>query len=240
MRSASSSRRSSRASLVALLALALLWFPGGARGGAGTTAIRASGFLEWPRVTVRAKPDLQARRVAVFPQFRPDFRPTVVFALGIHRDEEGKPDWYRISVPGRPNGRTGWIPAESVTFERVRKEIRIDLSARRLELRSGRRLLVRTVVAVGAPGMETPTGYYYVAAKIPRPRYPVLGAFAFETSARSSLTDWPGGGVVGVHGTPTPSLLGRAVSHGCVRVENSVILRLSRLVPLGTPIRIVR
>ena len=237
MRSACSSRRSP-ASFVAVLALALLWFAGGAR--AEAEQVPAAGFLEWPRVAVRAKPDLRARKLVVWSQFRRDFRPRVVFALGLRRNDDGKPAWYRISIPGRPNGRTGWIPAESVTLEPVRKEIRIDLSARRLEVRRGRRLELRTRVAVGAPGMTTPVGYYFVAAKIPRPRYPALGVYAFETSAYSSLSDWPGGGIVGIHGTPMPWLLGQAVSHGCVRVENSVIQRMSRLVPLGTPIRIVR
>jgi lipoprotein-anchoring transpeptidase ErfK/SrfK len=178
--------------------------------------------------------------MVVFNQFRRDFRPRVVFALGVRRDADGQPAWYRISVPGRPNGRAGWIPAESVTLEPIRKEIRIDLSRRQLEVRRGRRLELRTRVAVGAPGMTTPVGYFYVAAKIPRPRYPVLGVFAFETSAYSSLSDWPGGGIVGIHGTPMPWLLGQAVSHGCLRVANPVILRMSRLVPLGTPIRVVR
>jgi hypothetical protein len=30
----------------------------------------------------------------------------------------------------------------------------------------------------------------------------ILGAFAFGTSAYSKLTDWPGGRIVGMHGTP--------------------------------------
>ena len=58
------------------------------------------------------------------------------------------------------------------------------------------------------------------------PTAPILGAFAFETSAYSKLSEWPGGGIVGIHGTNTPSLLGQAVSHGCVRVANEAILRL--------------
>ena len=114
----------------------------------------------------------------------------------------------------------------------------IDRSERTLELRSGRRVLLRTRVAVGAPGMETPLGRFYVQAKF-RPTAPVLGAFGFETSAYSKLSEWPGGGIVGIHGTNTPELLGQAVSHGCVRVANEAILRLRDLVPVGTPIEIV-
>ena len=63
--------------------------------------------------------------------------------------------------------------------------------------------------------------------------------FALETSAYSRLTEWPGGGIVGIHGTSKPWLLGRAVSHGCVRVSNATAHALERLAPVGTPISIV-
>ena len=39
---------------------------------------------------------------------------------------QGQPAWYRISLPGRPNGRTGWVPAASVELKPIRKEIVID------------------------------------------------------------------------------------------------------------------
>jgi lipoprotein-anchoring transpeptidase ErfK/SrfK len=236
---ASSSRRRSRASLIAALALAFLCFGGGARAEAASEAlVPAAGLINWAQVAVRAQPDRQAQRTAVLSQFRPDFRPRVVLALGVRRATSGKPAWYRISLPGRPNGRTGWVPAESVDLKPIRKEIVIDRSARTLELRNAGGVELTTRVAVGAYGMETPLGRFYVMAKF-RPTAPILGAFGFETSAYSKLSEWPGGGVVGIHGTNTPSLLGQAVSHGCIRVANEAILRLKDLVPVGTPIRIV-
>jgi lipoprotein-anchoring transpeptidase ErfK/SrfK len=67
----------------------------------------------------------------------------------------------------------------------------------------------------------------------------VLGAYAFQTSGYSKLSDWPGGGVVGVHGTNTPQLIGQAVSHGCVRLRNADIEFLRSVVPVGTPIKIL-
>ena len=77
--------------------------------------------------------------------------------------------------------------------------------------------------------METPLGLFYVQAKFD-PTWPVLGAYAFETSGYSKLSDWPGGGVVGVHGTNTPDLIGEAVSHGCVRLYNKDIQYLRSVV----------
>jgi lipoprotein-anchoring transpeptidase ErfK/SrfK len=197
-----------------------------------------SGHLNWS-VTVRSAPRDTARRVTVLKEFRSEYRPQVVLVLSQRVDPgTGEPTWYRISVPGRPNGRTGWIPAAAASVRPSQRLIYIDRSARTLEVWNNRRLLLRTKVAVGAPGMETPLGLFYVTWRFV-PTAPVLGKYAFETSAYSRLSDWPGGGIVGIHGTYTPSLLGQAVSHGCVRVGNRAILRMRALVRLGTPIRIV-
>ena len=41
---------------------------------------------------------------------------------------------------------------------------------------------------------------------------------------------------MGIHGTPNPELLGRAVSHGCVRMRNADVIRIYDRVKLGTPV----
>ena len=43
----------------------------------------------------------------------------------------------------------------------------------------------------------------------------------------------------GLHGTPEPSAIGRAESHGCVRLTNWDVLRLASLVKPGTPVEFV-
>jgi lipoprotein-anchoring transpeptidase ErfK/SrfK len=197
-----------------------------------------AGTLNWSHVAVRAKPSRTARTIKVLKEFRPDFSPQYVLALSQRRHSEtGAPTWYRISVPGRPNGQRGWVPAAAVDLRPVKKRLFIDRSERRFEFWHGDTLVRSGKVAVGAPGAETPTGLFYVQSKF-FPNAAILGAFAFETSAYSKLTDWPGGGVVGVHGTPWPSLLGQAVSHGCVRMHNDDVLWLRSRVPEGTPIKI--
>src|SRR5688572_847791 len=202
-----------------------------------TLELPASGEILWTRIAVRAKPAKGARVIKVLSQFRPDFRRQYVLATRRHVDAKDRL-WYRITLPGRPNGRSGWVSASGLSLTTMRREVRIDRSARRLELWQGKKLLLRTRVAVGARGMETPLGLFYVTWKFV-PSAPILGAFAFETSAYSRLSDWPGGGIVGIHGTPWPHLLGQAVSHGCVRVHNQAILKLRNLVSVGTPIHIV-
>jgi len=177
--------------------------------------------------------------VATLREFEPDFRRRVIFAVDVRTNARGNAAWYKVSLPGRPNGRTGWVNAAGVTLKSVFREIVIHRGQRTLELRDHGRVLLRTRVAVGAPGMETPLGTYYVIWGF-RPPNPFLGSWAFATSAYSKLSEWPGGGIVGIHGTSAPQFLGQAVSHGCVRVSNAAVLVLKRYVRPGTPIRILR
>jgi lipoprotein-anchoring transpeptidase ErfK/SrfK len=199
-----------------------------------TTSFPAAGELLVNAVAARVGPDPHARVIKVMRQFRPDYRMQVLLADSLRRGTDGRP-WYRISVPMRPNGMMGWIPARSVSLAPTASRIVISRSARTIDVyRDGKRAL-HAIVAVGAPGMETPVGHYYVAARFV-PQDSFLGVFALETSAYSKLSEWPGGGVVGIHGTSAPQLLGQAVSHGCVRVANTTAAALRRLAPLGTPI----
>jgi lipoprotein-anchoring transpeptidase ErfK/SrfK len=146
--------------------------------------------------------------------------------------------WYRISVPMRPNGTLGWIPARSVSLAATVSQIVIHRAARTIDVYWHGKQALHARVAIGAPGMETPVGRYYVASRFVPYQEPFLGVFAVETSAYSKLSEWPGGGVVGIHGTSAPQLLGQAVSHGCVRVSNATAEALKKLAPLGTPIQI--
>jgi hypothetical protein len=199
-----------------------------------------SGPLAWSSVAVRRFPDRSARVLTTFTQFREHFRPRVVLALETRRDRAGNPTWYRVEIPGRPNGRSGWVPAASVDLRPVDRWLVIYRGARKFELYVDGRLKRTGPVAIGRPGMETPIGLFFVQATYVPTQYPILGAYAFETSGYSKLSDWPGGGIVGVHGTNMPWLIGQAVSHGCVRLRNSDILALRRYVRPGTPVKIVR
>jgi lipoprotein-anchoring transpeptidase ErfK/SrfK len=201
-------------------------------------ALPAAGELVVPRVVARTAPSPGAKNVLVLHQFRPDFRQQEVLAIGAMVGTDGRL-WYRLRLPMRPNNTTGWVSASQLDLHHVATRIVVDIAKRRMQVLRGGKVLYTTTVAVGRPGMETPTGNYYVQVRF-HPDDPFLGVFAFETSAYSKLTEWPGGGVVGIHGTSAPQLLGQAVSHGCVRMSNQAALVLKRLVPLGTPITIVQ
>lgn len=232
------------ASLVAALVCVLVptaasAAPSGGLSPLSSVEVVGSGKLAWAQVAVRSRPSLAAPVVTTLGQFRDDFYPRTVMALE-QRPKGARATWYRISVPGRPNGRSGWVPAASVRIARVDRWVVVYRESRRFEFYVDGRLRRSGPVAVGARGMETPIGLFYVQAKFTPRKYPILGAFAFETSGYSKLSDWPGGGVVGLHGTDTPSLIGQAVSHGCVRLRNEDVLYLRTLVGPGVPVKIVR
>jgi lipoprotein-anchoring transpeptidase ErfK/SrfK len=204
------------------------------------TGFPAAGELVVPQVYVHRTPDRDARVVRVLGQFRSDFRPRVVLALEARTAPAGS-RWYRLSLPGRPNGRRGWVPAEAVRLRPVVRRIVVRRGARRLEVRrvaDGKRLF-QAAIAVGAPEAPTPLGRNFYVQWRYHPTDPFYGPFALETSAYSRISDWPGGGVVGIHGTNLPELIGQAVSHGCIRMRNEDVVRLRRLAPVGTPIDVL-
>jgi lipoprotein-anchoring transpeptidase ErfK/SrfK len=195
----------------------------------------AAGLMVSSSVPVRVKPDPGAQVIRVMHQFRPDYRPQVMFAVRKATGSDGEP-WYRISIPMRPNGTYGWIPAKTVDLKPTHSQIVINLRSRTIDIYRFNKHKWHGEVAIGAPGRETPVGHYFVASRFVPYHDTFLGVFAEETSAYSKLTEWPGGGVVGIHGTSLPQLLGKAVSHGCVRVSNTTARHLKSLAPLGTPI----
>lgn len=204
-----------------------------------SVSVVGSGYVSWSSISVRSAPTSTARVIVSLSQFRSGFYPRTVMALESRTDRAGRPTWYRIAIPGRPNGRTGWIPAGAADVRPVDRWLVIYRGSRKFEFYVRGKLARTGPIAVGARGMETPVGLFYVQSGFVPKKYPILGAFAFETSGYSKLSEWPGGGVVGVHGTNTPELIGQAVSHGCVRLRNGDILALRRVVPVGTPVKIV-
>jgi lipoprotein-anchoring transpeptidase ErfK/SrfK len=115
----------------------------------------------------------------------------------------------------------------------------VDLRRTTATLTRGGRRVFRAKVGVGLPQWPTPRGRFYIRNKLVRYRSRFYGPLAFGTSARSTvLTDWPDGGFVGVHGTDRPDLIPGQISHGCIRMSNSDIVRLGRLMPVGTPLTI--
>ncbi|MEL7158475.1 MAG: L,D-transpeptidase family protein [Actinomycetota bacterium] len=149
--------------------------------------------------------------------------------------------WVEVLLPVRPNGSSGWIPVEDLELTRNRYRIDLDVSRHELTLyRDGAKLLT-TEVGIGTGATPTPIGRFYLTELL-RPPDPtgVYGPYAYGLSGFSETLDsFNGGpGIIGIHGTNQPELLGTDVSHGCVRVHNDVIAELATFLPLGTPVAI--
>ncbi len=190
-------------------------------------------------VWVRKSSRRAARELARLRRFTYHGSPEVVLVLGV-RNVDGR-SWSYIRYAGL-GSRRGWVPSGALSSTTVHtRRLVLQRGRMRLKLYRGRRLLFSAPVGIGAPGSPTPAGRYYVRERLGpfRNRNQVYGALAFGISAYSPFrTDWPGGGQVGLHGTNQPSLLPGRISNGCIRLTNAKVLRLGRLLKVGTPLLI--
>lgn len=189
--------------------------------------------------TIRARPSRSGRVVARTTLLTEVGRPNVYMVLAVGRTADGE-RWLRIRVPGRPNGRTGWVLRGALgPLHRVGTQLVVDRRALTATLlRRGRRVM-QVRVGVGAAATPTPPGRFWVREKLRFASQPLYGSHALGTSAYApTLTEWPAGGVVGIHGTDQPSLIPGRPSHGCVRVRNPEMAKLWRATPIGTPVLI--
>lgn len=148
--------------------------------------------------------------------------------------------WIEVALPVRPNGSTGWVRSGGVEMREVDHQIVVDVADRSLTLRAGGEDVLTTPVAIGTDEHPTPVGEFYVVDKLATGGDGAYGPYALGLSAHSDvLTEFAGGdGQVGIHGTDDPGSIGRAVSHGCIRVPNDVIAELNDVVSLGTPVTV--
>ena len=145
---------------------------------------------------------------------------------------------WRVLLPLRPNGAVGWVNTTDVITYDVNYWVRVSTSARTMTVGNGDQSVMQEPVAVGTGGTPTPLGTFYLTELVKPIYQPYLGPFAYTTSAHSDVfySFMGGDGTVGVHGTDAPGSIGRAVSHGCIRLSNGAITKLAGLLPLGTPL----
>jgi len=194
------------------------------------------------RSSARAYRRPGAKPFAHFGRLNVNRYPTVFRVLNTVRGTDCAPRWFRVQLPIKPNGITGYVRAGVVDTGRVHSRVVVDLSSKRLTLfRHGRRVLA-TTVAVGSSATPTPTGRYYVNQRlIPQTPDGPYGPAAIGISAYSTvLTGWTQGGPIAIHGTNEPWSIGHAVSNGCIRMRNAVLRRLFKVTPAGTPVVIRR
>jgi hypothetical protein len=193
------------------------------------------------RGLVRAHRTPGGRAFARFGRLNVNGVRTVFAALEAVMGVRCRAAWYRVQLPLKPNGVTGYVRARDVNLRVVRSRVVIDLSRRTVSIYARGRLALTTRAAIGAPATPTPLGSFYVNQRFRDDPDGPYGWAAIGISAFSEvLTGWPQGGPVAIHGTNRPSLLGLRVSNGCIRISNEAVQRLWRLAPAGTPVLIRR
>jgi hypothetical protein len=191
------------------------------------------------KALVRAAPNAGAHVVTVLPTTTTDDTQNDVLVLdGI--DVGRHQTWYHVRLPILPNNTTGWVLRGYLgQLYTVHTHLYVDRASTTATLKRDGVTIFKTRVGVGKPYWPTPAGEFYVRDKLTGFGDPFYGPIAFGTSARSAvLTDWPGGGYVGVHGTNEPGLIPGHISHGCIRMRNAAIVRLAQLMPVGTPLTV--
>ena len=153
--------------------------------------------------------------------------------------ERTKRDWLGVPASELPNGELAWIRrSPAVDVNATPYSIVADVSARRVSLRRGDRVVHSFPVAVGAPGSPTPPGRYAVTdGLVARGQYQAYyGCCVLALSGHQPNLPgyWIGGDRIAIHGTPEP--VGGARSAGCLRATDPDLVSLFARVPLGAAV----
>ena len=144
-------------------------------------------------------------------------------------------------LPGRPNGRRGWIAARSANVSRTPWRLVAELGRRRVAVfRAGRRVRVFAAV-VGNSSTPTPVGSFFVEETVQLPATAAGAPYALALSARSNVySEFDGGpGQIAIHGIDNiGGQLGTAGSHGCIRLSTEAITWLAARIGPGVPVEI--
>ena len=237
-------------SLAGALAVALLSLASAAHGSDNAAALYPrtikltdAKIAHWAVVmrpaVVRAKPGLASRVITKLPTGTTDGTQNDVLVLS-RIDISPHQSWYRVRLPILPNNTTGYVQKRDLSpLFTVNTHLYINLGSLTATLKRSGKTVFRTRVGVGKSYWPTPRGEFYIRDKLTNFNNPFYGPIAFGVSARSAvLTDWPGGGYVGIHGTNQPQLIPGRISHGCIGLRNAAIVALSRLMHVGTPVSI--
>ncbi len=148
-------------------------------------------------------------------------------------------DQARPELPGLSDPDL-FLPTEQADTHLV-----LRLGQRRVFVQQGEQMVASYPVAIGKQTTPTPTGEFTVFEMVENPVWqsPWTGEVRSPGADSALGLRWIGfahmpNGVIGFHGTPTVSSIGRAASNGCVRMRNEDVLALFNLVQVGTVVRV--
>jgi lipoprotein-anchoring transpeptidase ErfK/SrfK len=165
---------------------------------------------------------------------------TILPVVGSATTSDGA-HWLRVMVPGRPNGKTGWITERGTTLTTTSWRVVVRTSSRRVLVYLNGRLVRSFTAIVGKPSTPTPHGKFFVEESVRMLPGSDGAPFALALSARSDvLQEFDGGaGQIAIHGVANlGGMLGTAISHGCVRLDDRSIRWLAAHIKPGVPVTI--
>ncbi|MCX5963184.1 MAG: L,D-transpeptidase [Cyanobacteria bacterium] len=139
------------------------------------------------------------------------------------------------------------VMVTSPAFTPVEESIRlvVQRGKRRVLVYRGTTVLAKYPIAVGKTGWETPIGDFKVLTKEENPVFKSFKTgMIIEPGPDNPLGVrwigiWTDGKTqLGFHGTDQPELIGKAVSHGCIRMHNKDVVALYKLVEMGTMVTV--
>jgi lipoprotein-anchoring transpeptidase ErfK/SrfK len=129
------------------------------------------------------------------------------------------------------------VAAEALAEERrvSGRRIVVNIPDRRLMLIAGGVVVKTYMVAVGTPATPTPSGLFEVVTRVTNPAWYQPGKVVPPGPNNPLGPRWIGLSRkgYGIHGTDSPRSIGRAKSHGCVRMRNADVEELFELVQVG-------
>lgn len=129
------------------------------------------------------------------------------------------------------------VPAEPVQERRIV----INIPAMQLRLYRNKELEKSYRIAVGKPSTPSPTGSFRLATLVKDPAWYGKKRVVMAGAGNPVGSRWMGLSEkgYGIHGTNAPKSIGRAASHGCIRMKNADAEDLFQRVKVGDAVEIV-
>src|SRR6202789_1659266 len=139
---------------------------------------------------------------------------------------------------GQQDALVGHNPA---TAETPRRLIVVSLEDRKLALIEDGKVLKTYGVSVGKPSTPSPVGTYAIERRVANPTYSHNGKTVLPGPNNPVGTRWMGLSIhgYGIHGTNEPNSIGRAASHGCIRMARTDLEELYALVAEGDTVEMI-
>lgn len=123
---------------------------------------------------------------------------------------------------------------------RSQRQVIVSIPDRKLAVLEGDQVVGIFPVAVGASVSPSPVGEFEVVTRLAKPTYYHPGVIIPPGKDNPLGTRWIGLNKkgYGIHGTNVPRSIGKAASHGCIRLRNRDVESLFELVRKGDSVEI--